>query len=235
MRQQPARLIWFAILTVSAVAILISLGAWQLRRSAWKQELIAAIALRAHAAPQPLPPIRDWPALLPADYEYRRVVAEGIFDHAKEALILRAGKEPGYHVLTPLALKSGGYVIVNRGFVPLDHAQQSSRSGGLIQGETAVRGLMRKPEARNFFTPAGNPAAGQFFTSDPDLIARHFGLVPAAPFTIDSEATPLPGGWPRGGTTVLNLPNNHYPYALTWFGLALAAIAVFAVFAWQNR
>jgi len=30
-------------------------------------------------------------------------------------------------VLTPLRLKSGGYVIVNRGFVPLDRKDQSSR------------------------------------------------------------------------------------------------------------
>ena len=67
------------------------------------------------------------------------------------------------------------------------------------------------------------------------MIAKHFGLTPAAPFLIDADDTPVPGGWPRGGTTALALPNNHLSYALTWFGLALALFAVFAAYAWQSR
>ena len=58
----------------------------------------------------------------------------GHSSNGKEALVFRAsggsaGKEPGYLVLTPLRLKSGGYVIVNRGFVPLDRkdAKQPAR------------------------------------------------------------------------------------------------------------
>ncbi|MCI0599970.1 MAG: SURF1 family protein [Beijerinckiaceae bacterium] len=228
-------LIWPATFTVFAVTVLISLGVWQLHRSVWKQKLIAEIESRAHTTPRPLPEIEDWPKLRPYDYEYRHVEATGVFDHAKEALVLRAGKEPGYHVLTPLHLKSGGYVVVNRGFVPLSREKPAARPAGQIQGEAAVTGLMRQPEARNPFTPIDNPAAGRFFTSDPELIARHFGLMPAAPFTIDADPVPLPGGWPRGGTAVLVLPNNHFDYALTWFSLALAATGVFAVIAWQNR
>ncbi len=41
----------------------------------------------------------------------------------------------------------------------------------------------------------------------------------------------MPGGWPKGGTTRLELPNRHLEYALTWYGLAAALIGVFAVFA----
>jgi surfeit locus 1 family protein len=230
-----ASLIWPAIFTFFAGAILISLGVWQLHRLAWKENLIAEIEARAHAAPQPLPAVADWPRLRPEDYEYRHVVAEGTFENGKEVLVFRSAKEPGYHVLTPLRLKSGGYVIVNRGFVPIDHKEQSTRRVGQIEGETKITGLLRRPEPRNFFTPADDPAAGQYFTSDPDAIARHFSLVPAAPFTIDADSTPVPGGWPRGGTTVLKLPNNHLSYALTWFGLALALLGVFVVFAWQRR
>jgi surfeit locus 1 family protein len=165
------------------------------------------------------------------NYEYRHIAATGTIKHDKEALVFRpsggpAGKEPGYHVLTPLRLTSGGYVIVNRGFVPLDHKERSSRLAGQIQGETGVTGLMRQPEARNLFTPADDPASGNYFTRDPGLIAKHFGLASAAPF---------PGGWPKGGATERNLPNNHLSYALTWFGLAFTLIGVFAAFAWQRR
>jgi surfeit locus 1 family protein len=232
-------LVWPAAFTCVAAAILVSLGIWQLQRLAWKEGLIAEIEARANAAPQPLPPIAEWPKLRPEDYEYRHVAVNGTFEHGEEALVFRpsggsAGKQAGYHVLTPLRLKLGGTVIVNRGFVPLDRKEQSARLAGLIQGETTVTGLMRQPEGRNFFTPADDPAAGTYFTRDPGLIAKHFGLANAAPFSIDADATQIPGDWPKGGATERNLPNNHFSYALTWFGLALALIGVFAAFAWQR-
>ncbi len=45
-----------------------------------------------------------------------------------------------------------------------------------------------------------------------------------------AEPTP-PGGWPKGGTTRLQLTNRHLEYALTWYGLAATLIAVFAAYA----
>jgi len=240
MPRSRGSLVWPAAFTCLAAVILVSLGVWQLHRLALKEGLIAEIEARANAAPQPLPPVAEWPKLPPEDYEYRHAAVIGTFEHGEEALVFRpsgglAGKQPGYHVLTPLRLKSGGIVIVNRGFVPLDRKEQSSRLAGLIQGETTVTGLMRQPETRNFFTPADDPAAGTYFTRDPGLIAKHFGLADAAPFSIDADATQGPGDWPKGGATERNLSNNHFSYALTWFGLALALIGVFAVFAWQRR
>ena len=41
-----------------------------------------------------------------------------------------------------------------------------------------------------------------------------------APFFIDADATPSPGGLPVGGLTVVHFPNSHLTYALTWFALA---------------
>lgn len=228
-------LVWPAVFTALAGALLISLGVWQLRRLSWKEGLIAQIEARAHLPPEPLPAAGVWSKLRPEDYEYRHVTARGTFDHTKEALVFRAGKEPGYHLLTPMQLTSGGYVIVNRGFVPADRKDKSTRLAGEIMGETVVTGLMRAPETRNLFTPPDRPQAGEYFTSDPVLIAAHSGLMPAAPFLIDADATEIPGGVPRGGTSVLALPNNHLSYALTWFSLTAALFGVFAAFAWQSR
>jgi surfeit locus 1 family protein len=42
-----------------------------------------------------------------------------------------------------------------------------------------------------------------------------------APYFIDADATPNPGGLPVGGLTVIAFPNSHLVYALTWYGLAL--------------
>jgi surfeit locus 1 family protein len=67
------------------------------------------------------------------------------------------------------------------------------------------------------------------------VIAKQLGLVSAAPFIIDADASPVPGGWPKGGTAVIALPNNHLTYAFTCFALGFALFCVFAAYAWQNR
>ncbi len=245
-RSRAAQLVWPAIATFVGCACLIALGVWQLHRLAWKEGLIAEIAARAKAPPSALPSPDEWGALRPDAYDYRHVAFDGVFDNRKEALVFRpsggAGEGPGYLVLTPLRLASEAFVIVNRGFVPLDRRDPASRPGGQIEGPVHVAGLMRPPEPRNLFTPADHPEKGVYFTRDPALIAAHFGLAPAAPFSVDADPTPTPGGRPRdgqdgphGGATELSFPNNHLSYALTWFGLALALLSVFAAFAWRSR
>ena len=235
--QPPRSLLWPAIATLIGCVFLVLLGVWQLHRLAWKEGLIAEIAARAKAPPQPLPPPGEWAQLRPDDYEYRHVELDGVFDNGKEALVFRpAGglsREPGYLVLTPLKLDSGAYVIVNRGFIPVDLKDPAAR--GEIEGRTHLTGLMRQPESRNFFTPADDPETDQYFTRDPALIARHFGLATAAPFSVDADENPKSAVLPRGGASELTFPNNHLAYALTWFGLALALVGVFAVFARRGR
>ena len=39
-----------------------------------------------------------------------------------------------------------------------------------------------------------------------------------------------PGGLPKPGKLVVNLPDNHLQYAITWFGLALGLAGVYALF-----
>jgi surfeit locus 1 family protein len=53
-----------------------------------------------------------------------------------------------------------------------------------------------------------------------------------APYLIDAAFDPsLPNGLPQGGETIIDFPNNHLGYALTWFGLALGLAGVFGVYA----
>ena len=222
-----------AVSTLFAVAILVGLGVWQLKRLAWKEALLARIESRATAAPQPLPPPGQWSGLRPDDYEFHHVAATGRFDNAKETLILRASDDgPGYHVITPLHLRGGGSVLVDRGFVPADLKDVRTRSAGEPTGDVRVTGLMRTPEPRNLFTPNDDDARGEFFTRDPARIAAHDGLGDAAPFSIDADATMTnPGGWPKPVGANLDIPNNHFSYALTWFGLALGLVGVFIGYA----
>ena len=230
-----------AAVALIAFAILIALGTWQVRRLAWKEDLLARIDARMHAAPVPLPPEADWPRLDPQAYEFQHVTATGVYEHDKEALIFRASgpseglAQPGYVVMTPLRLPSGAHVIVARGFVPEDRKDPATRQAGQGAGEVTVTGLLRAPEARNLFTPKDDPTKGLWFTRDPALIASHFGLERTAPFSIDADPGPTPGGWPRAGVTPVNIPNNHLSYALTWYGLAATLAAFCAYLLWRRR
>lgn len=235
----PRPIVWPGLWALVGCCILVALGMWQLHRLAWKEALLARMAERIGAAPVPLPSEAAWRNLAPDDYEYRRVAVTGVFEHENSALVFRPqaigpakGAGPGYLVLTPLRLASGAHVIVDRGFVPLAMRGSATRAGQAA-GEVRVTGLMRGPEPRNLFTPADNPGRAQWSTRDPATIAAHFKLDRPAPFSIDADATTAPGEWPAGGQTLIDMPNNHFAYALTWFGLAATLAGVFAAYAWK--
>jgi surfeit locus 1 family protein len=234
-------LIWPGLFTAFGLVLLIALGLWQLHRLAWKEALIAAVTTRVDAPPVNAPREAEWPQLDPKQYEYRHVRAAGTYDFGRQVFVFRPLEAPrgryggpGYLVMTPLRLADGATVIVNRGFVPAD------RKGGATdqsnQNESIeITGLMRAPEARNWFTPADDPATGDWFTRDPAAIAAALKLDRAAPFTIDADAGSDPAALPEGGETILAFPNNHLSYALTWFGMAIALASVFAAFAWKKK
>jgi surfeit locus 1 family protein len=228
-------LMWPGLAAAIGFAILCGLGIWQLQRLAWKEGLLADMAARMAAPAVPLPSEAAWASLDSGQYDYRHVQVSGRFVHAKEALVFRPRDgEPGYLVMTPLALGSGSYVIVNRGFVPEAAKDPTNRTAGLLAGTVSLTGLMRPPEGRNLFTPADDPDGNIWFTRDPAAIAAHAGLSPVAPFTIDADLERDTQTLPRGGATLVAIRNDHFAYAMTWFGLAAALAGVFGTFAWRK-
>ena len=86
--------------------------------------------------------------------------------------------------------------------------------------------------------PNNDPDKNVFYWKDRDGMARSAGLRSAAeivPFFVDADATPNPGGLPIGGVTLIDMPNNHLQYAVTWYGLAAALVGVLAVAFWRRR
>lgn len=238
--RSPLRgLLWLTAFTLPAFALLMGLSAWQWQRLSWKEGVMARMQQRMHAAPRPLADPADWPALAGGDYEYSRVQTAGTFDHSREFLLFRpAGgpaKQPGYDVFTPLRIDGAQrWIWINRGYVPEALKSPASRAQGQVSGRVIVAGVLRSPEDRSFFTPADAPARMLFYTRDPAAMSAAAKLLDAAPFSIDADETPNPGDYPRGGATVVNIPNNHLSYAVTWFGLGLTLLGVYAAFAWKR-
>lgn len=171
--------------------------------------------------PQPAPGPTTWPHLTRENAEYRRVEVEGTFLNDRETLVEAVTSlGGGYWVVTPLAT-SWGIVLVNRGFVPPERKQPQTRAAGELTGRVRVAGLLRMSEPGGAFLRHNAPAQNHWYSRDVNAIARSRGLARTAPYFIDADAAPTPGGWPRGGLTVIAFRNAHLQYAITWFGLAL--------------
>lgn len=230
---------WAAlVLLPAAFAVLLSLGTWQVKRLYWKQDLLAAIEQRSHAEPVAISEI-EAAEIAGEPIEYQVAYATGRFlNDSERHFFATFNGQTGYYVYTPLELEDGRYLFVNRGFVPYDLKEPASRPQSLLAGEQRVSGLARArlSEKPSVMVPENDEAKNIYYWKDLDRMAATAGLATekVLPFFLDADATPVPGGLPRGGVTIIDLPNSHLQYAVTWYGLALALLGV-SVFAWFKR
>ncbi|HEY5049133.1 MAG TPA: SURF1 family protein [Rhizomicrobium sp.] len=219
----------FTLFAVPLLALLAGLGVWQLDRLQWKLQLIAAMNRNMHAAPISIDRAL---AMDLSKAQYRRVLLTGRFINARESYVFTTDEQgaPVYHVLTPLLSGNGREIMVDRGLVPPFLRDPSSRRQGELVGELHIVGILRTPDAPGPFTPQPDPAGNIWFARDLKGIAaaRHIRL--SAPVIVEADAHANPGGWPRGGQTRVNLPNDHLQYAITWFLLAAALVFVYVAY-----
>ncbi len=228
---QPARggvPVGMTIATAIAFAILIGLGVWQLQRLKWKAALLAHVAqlemAKAQALEFPLASLARG-----ADVEFTRVsiVCPGIASAPfLEVYDLRDG-EAGTRLVSacPLENDTYGSILVDRGFIP-DTSKARPQVDPGDHTPLEVEGVLRKPERGNFATPKNRP--GHWFTHEVAPMAKALGARAPAPVLLYAESrtnpeiarmtpAPLPP----------EIPNNHFQYALTWFGLAGALAGVY--------
>lgn len=221
-----------------AFVILIGLGTWQVQRLHWKEGVLHTIDQRTHAAPVSLAEVEARFAAT-GDVDYMPVTVHGTFLHEGERHFFSTWQGmSGFDILTPLRLDDGRYVIVNRGFVPYDLKDPAKRREGEVPGEVTITGLARNPLTvkPSWLVPENDIAKNIFYWKDRDALAATAGL-PAgyklSPILIDANNAPNPGGVPIGGVTIIDLPNSHLQYAVTWYGLAAALAGVLLVWLWR--
>ena len=229
-----------ALLTLIMLAVLLMLGAWQVERLAWKQDLLARIAARQEAPPLALKS-RDIAFLQAATHEYQRAVLRGSFGNQTVFWFTQIENKPdglptpdkvGYHALSPFYLDDGGVLLIDRGFVPSRLKDTLPPPDTTMQNLTIV---LRWPDARGRFDNADKPQEALFYVRDPQAIGAHWQL--ALPAVIGERAD-TGRGWPRGGQTRMKIANNHLQYAVTWFGLAIVLVIISGLWhirQWKNR
>jgi surfeit locus 1 family protein len=222
------------LFTIGGMALLLGLGTWQVERLHWKEGLIAARTAAVTAPPAPLP------ATLAAarGLEFHHTRATGRFLNDREFYLhaTNAAGDAGYQIVTPLRLAEGGFLLVDRGFVPTERKAPQDRGAGQIEGEVSVTGLLRLHYAGKpgWFVPDNEPARNEWFYIDIPAMAKAEALDPVLSFYLDADVSANPDGGPVGGQTVLDLPNNHLQYAITWYALAAGLLAVY-IAVWRRH
>ena len=222
--------LWPTVFTIPTVLVLLALGTWQVQRLYWKEGLIAQrqAGLAAPTAP--------WAEAAgnPGAFLWHRVSARGRFLHDRE-LVLAARSmngNPGYHIVTPFESAAGPALLVDRGWVPLDRKDPAARTDGQVAGEVTVGGILRPGHRPSWLTPDNRPETNFWFWVDLPAMARAAGLEGSAiaDVYLEADATPNPGGFPIGGQTRTELPNDHLQYAITWYALAVALVVIYVLY-----
>ena len=216
--------LWFLF----GFAVLAGLGGWQIQRLHEKEALIASVETGMRASPVPLADVLRED---PANGEYRHVRVTGHFLHESELYLFSRGPmgAVGVDIVTPLIQENGQTVLVDRGFVPDALRDPKTRQAGQVASEVTLTGVLRRSQLPGMFTPAPNSQTRLWFVKDVPKMAAALGVA-VPPILIEADATPNPGGWPLGGRTQTDIPNDHLQYAITWFGLALALLAIYLLY-----
>lgn len=226
--------VWLTLFALAVFAILVSLGVWQLQRRAWKLDLLARIEAAERSPPQRLQTLLASRAD-PAALQFRRAFAycEGLERAPYVELYGLVDGRAGWRLISACRLAESPYatILVDRGFAPdtITARPPIEPSPQVVR----VEGVLRAPEPRDRF--AADARAGQFFWRDIPGMAAALRAPRPAPVMLTSE-TPLPAD---AGLVAAPLPrgvsNRHLEYALTWFGLAAALVAVWVGWLWKAR
>ena len=218
--------LWMTVFAIPALLALLYLGTWQIMRMHWKEALIENFTSRA-TAEAIAPPVTEQAD----DFQYQRLMVKGVWMHHAEVQLIGRTFEgtAGYHVVTPMRLEDGRILLINRGWVAQDYRSPESRPSTLDAGEVTVEAILRLQRQKGYFVPDNNPEQDDWFTLDIDDITAHHDLGDQVITSYSADALRQPGAYvlPIGAAVEINMPNDHWQYALTWYGIALGLIGVY--------
>ncbi|WP_425045943.1 SURF1 family protein [Primorskyibacter sp. S87] len=214
------RILFFLIFGLSGLSVLLSLGFWQVRRLEWKNQILAEIEARISQPPVSLPASPD-----PNTDRFLPVAVHGQMQPEEIHVLVSVKKVgPGYRVISPFIGDDGRRILVDRGFVSTD-GKQAER----VSGSMEVTGNLHWPQEIDSFTPDPDLEGNIWFAREVTMMAKALDTEPVlviAKSETDPTVTPLPVD-----TSVI--PNDHWQYAVTWFGLALVWAAMTLYFLWR--
>ena len=218
----PSR--WPTIGAVLLVSLTLWLGLWQTRRGDEKEERQRLLDAR----------IRDTPVVLTGSVAaaepllFRRIRASGEFQAGGQVYVdnqVHQGRA-GYFVYTPLRLRDGALLLVNRGWIARGGDYPKPPPAPAPAGVVEASGIATLPPAR-FLELGSQPVSGNVWQN---LTIERYRAVAKAPVLPVVMLADAPG---VGLAAVHETPDagvaKHREYALTWFSLAATAAVLWIV------
>lgn len=223
--------LFVTLLTVVLLAMLISLGLWQLGRAEEKRALQEQFEERTRERPVRLKASDRYTK----DIEYRRVMVSGTYDRDHQFLLDNQTDKgvAGYHVLTPLLMGKGDVgVVINRGWVPLGERRDVMPELPAPESVSSISGVVDLPPSDIFLLGS----AGYEVSSWPRVVQAieleemqkqlGYSLLPFI-VLLDPEQS---YGFSRPWKPYYGLgPERHQGYAIQWFALAVTLLAIYVV------
>ena len=219
--KKPGFPIGLTIAVGVSFAILCGLGGWQVKRLHWKEDLLARVEKLKTASAVPLASVLTATAK-PEDLAWERVSVT-CADVPGQPLPLVYGVRDGdmvWRAEAPCGIAADPYdlILVDRGVVP-------SLTG---QVDAPARSFDAPRQVVGVLTPIKQ------LGGDRAEVLKRFPGRKAAPLVLMAESEgPAPAG-----ITPAPLPaeisNRHLEYALTWFGLAVTLLFIYAAMLWRR-
>jgi len=216
------RMIVPLIFGLAGIAVLLSLGIWQMQRLAWKQNILSQIEARLAADATPLPkPTEE------ARDNRLKVSTSGTFQVGEiHVLTSIKGEGPGFRIIAPFLTDTGQRIMVDRGFV-LEANKNTERP----LGDAQIEGNLLWPNETDGYTPEPNLERNIWFARDTPKMAAALDtdpvLVVVKSVTPNGPTQPLP--------VTVNIANDHLEYAITWFSLAFVWFGMTLFLLWRIR
>jgi surfeit locus 1 family protein len=210
-------------MTLFMLAVLLGLGTWQVQRLHWKLSILEQIARAEAGPPLPLP-------ASPTQFEKVEVTGRLRDDLAAtfgaDVRDTPGGPVLGTQLIVPLERPGAEPILVDRGWIP-DKLPHPIPPGG----NATLEGYIHPGDTPGWFSATDNPTARQFYTLEPAAIGAALGLPHVAQFVLIVMGPPPPDGYPVPAQHLPQPPNNHLSYAITWYGLAVALVVIFVIWA----
>ncbi|GAB3676290.1 SURF1 family protein [Salinisphaera aquimarina] len=229
-----------------AAAILCALGVWQIQRAHMKEGLVAVAKTAREAGPTDMHPgtvASAGNARAPGLTYGRHYFVEGRFDGAHQILLNDQvnGQDIGYRVWTPVVLKSGERVMVDRGWIAKDSSPNAVKPDPTAPtGPVRVLGFWRSfPQPGLSFGSDGRCKEGPWpralnYPDAATVRCQYAAPVVNGLLLLDEKD---PNGFVRDwDEDLVGLsPFGHYAYASQWFLMAVVAGIIFLVVNTRRR
>jgi surfeit locus 1 family protein len=220
------RMLFPLFLGLGGIAILMSLGFWQLHRLEWKETILANIAAQINKPPTDIAEIGDPD---PVAQRYQPVKLSGKTLGA-EILVLSGKKNDGagYEVISAFETTGGRRILVDRGFIP-----EELRNVVRPPVALSITGNLDWPMETDSFTPPPDTKTGLWFARDVAKMAENLRTDPLLVVVKQADGDtqsidPVP-------VDTSGIPNDHLQYAITWFSLAGVWVGMTAYLLWRIR